>query len=465
MKKTAGLIENTLILFLGVCGAKLINFVMLPFYTNWLTVEEYGEIDVLMTVVSVCVPILTLQLDQAIFRFLIDDQTISLKQETVTSASICIAGIFVLVIGGYFLSGTTSIIASFVMMEILLQSIHISIQQVIRGLGKSHIYAIDGVLVTFVNTGLSIIFIRVLNGGVRGYIGASCGAYLLGTIFLCIHAKIHTIIELSKFSFVKLREMIRYSLPMILNNISWWILNASDKFILNIALGVSANGIYAAAGKIPGIITTIYSVFHIAWQEETSRIKNKKTTYFSDVFRKVFAVCSFAVSCILLLGPMLFSVLIDEKYSIAYNHIPVLLLALFFFCIAQFYGGIFVGEKNTKVLGATSAVAAIINMIINLLLVARIEVYAASLSTLMAYAFLCIIRVYKANVAFRIKYNCSEILLCCGCVLIAFVAAYLPWPMVRITLLLCIIVLYAVIYKDVCEEIVCLIRKKLQINR
>ena len=61
------------------------------------------------------------------------------------------------------------------------------------------------------------------------------------------------------------REMIAYSVPLILNSVSWWINNASDRYILTYFSGVAVNGIYSVAYKIPTILSTIQSIFYNAW--------------------------------------------------------------------------------------------------------------------------------------------------------------------------------------------------------
>ena len=90
MGKEARLIKNTLILFIGVVGTRLISFVMLPLYTSWLSVEEYGMVDIFTTIVSMCVPLLTLQLEQAVFRFMIEDKVLQEYQETVSTGVMCL---------------------------------------------------------------------------------------------------------------------------------------------------------------------------------------------------------------------------------------------------------------------------------------------------------------------------------------------------------------------------------------
>ena len=65
-------------------------------------------------------------------------------------------------------------------------------------------------------------------------------------------------------------EMLRYSVPLVPNAISWWIANVSDRLLILYFLGSAMNGIYAAANKIPTIYTTFFSVYNLAWLESVS---------------------------------------------------------------------------------------------------------------------------------------------------------------------------------------------------
>ena len=71
MNREKSLFKNTIIITIGKICTQLITFFLLPVYTGILTTAEYGVVDLLNTLVSFCLPIVTLQLEQSIFRELI----------------------------------------------------------------------------------------------------------------------------------------------------------------------------------------------------------------------------------------------------------------------------------------------------------------------------------------------------------------------------------------------------------
>lgn len=468
MGKEARLIKNTLILFIGVVGTRLISFVMLPLYTSWLSVEEYGMVDIFTTIVSMCVPLLTLQLEQAVFRFMIEDKVLQEYQETVSTGVMCLLVVLLCVDipAGVILILNGNRLNILYLVAINLQSLYVMVQQIVRGKGQNHIYTENSILLASVNVFFSVLFIRVCRLGVGGYVLAFCLAHIVAICFMVAKSKIYYLIRISAVQRMKLKKMLAYSFPMIINNVSWWILNASDKLLINFFIGTEANGIYAAAGKLPGLVTTVYTVFQMAWQESTSREQGKNiSVFYSNVFRKLFALMSYFVIGMLLCGRILFKSLISDKFEMAYNHIPILVLALLFLCISQFYGGIYVGIKKSGELGWTSAIAAVVNLVVNLVCIKKIGIYAASISTLAAYALLCEIRFVSSKKICNIRYRIKEILITTIMLMVAFAMAYSSNVLLQLSVLLVVTGGYWVLYKDILRDLINMIYLRINFHR
>ena len=86
MSREKKLLKNTMIITVGKICTQLITFFLLPLYTALLTTEEYGIVDLLNTIVSLLLPITTLQLEQALFRELIDERNNETKKRTIISS-------------------------------------------------------------------------------------------------------------------------------------------------------------------------------------------------------------------------------------------------------------------------------------------------------------------------------------------------------------------------------------------
>ncbi len=82
MNREKQLVKNTAIITIGKICTQVISFFLLPLYTAILTTEEYGIVDLLNTLISLLLPIVTLQLEQASFRKLVDcrENEVEIKQ-------------------------------------------------------------------------------------------------------------------------------------------------------------------------------------------------------------------------------------------------------------------------------------------------------------------------------------------------------------------------------------------------
>ena len=104
--------------------------------------------------------------------------------------------------------------------------------------------------------------------------------------------------------------------------------------------------------------------------------------------------------------PIVFRILINKNYYSAIYYVPILLLATYFANISGFYGGIFTAYKDTKIMGTTTVVAAIINLGVNIAMIRIFGIYAAAISTLVANFTVYIYR--RIKVGKYIKYLFDE---------------------------------------------------------
>ena len=72
MSRESALVKNTIIIAIGKICTQFVSFFLLPFYTNVLSTEEFGAVDLLNTLVGLLLPIVTFQVEQAVFRDLIE---------------------------------------------------------------------------------------------------------------------------------------------------------------------------------------------------------------------------------------------------------------------------------------------------------------------------------------------------------------------------------------------------------
>lgn len=205
--------------------------------------------------------------------------------------------------------------------------------------------------------------------------------------------------------------MLGYSLPLIPNGVIWWIINASDRTIINIFMNTSANGIYAVSNKFSTIIIQIYNVFNLSWTESASMhiADNDRDEFFSDMLNDVIALfSSLSILCIAAM-PIIFPFMIGKEFAEAYIYIPYLIIGVIFNIIVSFVGGIYIALKETKKIAATSFWAGIINILSNLVMVKKFGIYAAALSTIFAFFIMSVFRIIDIKKTIHLKLSMKNI--------------------------------------------------------
>ena len=449
MSKGKDLAKNTAIVSIGKICTQLITFLLLPVYTAVLSNEEYGVVDLLNTLTSLLLPIVTLQIEQGIFRYLIDCRENNEKQIKLITTIIrfmiiqSIACIVIFLCVSPFIHNEYKY---FLMANLLMGIFSSLLLQICRGLGDNATYAIGSFITGAFTVVLNVIFIVAFRWGAYGMLGATAISNFICAVYIFLKRKIYKYIKPKQFDKKILKEIIKYSVPLIPNMISWWIVSASDRTIISAVIGIAQNGIYSAANKFSGVFTTLYSVFNLTWTESASKNINSEDR--DEFFSKIldFVIRFFGCLCLgtIAVMPFVFNILINEKFAEAYYQIPILILGSVFNILVSFVGSIYVAKKLTKEIAKTSVISAVINIFVNIALIKSIGLYAASISTVIAYALMFIYR--WIDVKKYVKFNVNKILMFALTIMygVTIFTYYLKNSMISV-IVLGIVVVFAVI--------------------
>ena len=134
-----------------------------------------------------------------------------------------------------------------------------------------------------------------------------------------------------------------YSIPLIPNNLAWWVVNASDRTIIAHFLTTAANGIYSVANKFPNVFISFYNILNLSWTETVSLHYGDEdrdeflTETMTSLFKLFAAACFGIVACM----PFVFPIMVNLKYSAAYNQILILMYAMLFRVLVGLYSCVY----------------------------------------------------------------------------------------------------------------------------
>ena len=398
MKEKRELIKNTIIISIGKFSTKLVTFLLLPLYTAILLPAEKGEVDLLNRISMFLMPLITLQMEEALFRFLIETDNKDDKKEIFSGVVLFsfISSVFwsiIIYIVGSLLNYQYT---TWLIIYSLASFVYAVSDGFLRGEGKLKAYSILAFINSVINITLNIVFLVVLKTGLEGMFLAYIIATFLTGFAGLIYIKSYNYVRFG-FNKTKLKAMFSYALPLVPTTISWSIISITDGLMIKSNLGAAMNGIYATSLTFPTILNTLYSFFNISWLESASRMVNKKNKddFYISVYMTLKRLMLGGLLLIIGVLPLVFNILVNKNYNDSYLYIPFILISVYFSSLASFSSGIFSAYKDTKILATTTYIVALVNFIINLLLINKIGLFAPILGTLVSYMIVWIYRNYK----------------------------------------------------------------------
>ncbi|GKZ04394.1 polysaccharide biosynthesis protein [Paraclostridium bifermentans] len=400
------LILNSIILGVGSIGTKLIQMLLIPIFSYMLSPKQYGEIDLIINTSQLIIPIISLGIIEAIFRFTMDsseDKSFIYS----TSMMIIFVGLVVLFITIKLIGIDRYEYISLMFMYTVSNIFYSSNLQFARALEKIKLYMLTTFLVTLVMLLLNILFVVKLHLGVSGYITSSILSNILGILNIFIFSGNLKYFNIKKISIKNSIRLLHYSVPTVVNTISWWITNVSDRYIITFILGVSANGLYSMACKIPSIMSLFTSVFSQAWQISAIKEhqKNDLENFYSEIFNKYAFSLIIATSVIISIIKPVSENILDSNYKNIWIYVPFLIISAKFSAISSFVGTIYTARKKNFMVTLSTIIGAVLNIILNIILIPKLGINGASIATLVSYICVVVFRIIDTNKYISLNIN------------------------------------------------------------
>jgi O-antigen/teichoic acid export membrane protein len=398
-------IKNMSILTISNFVSKILVFLMLPLYTNVLTTQEYGTIDIISTTINLSIPIFTLSISEAILRYTMEK---NVKKEEVLKESLKV------IVKGFLILLVFSPITIFFKLPLIYVVIFLiyylttaiinALSYYTKGTNNLKLLGISNIIRALLLVSLNCLMLLVLKLNIIGYYISLIVSDIIFILILLIpvlknkQKRIKQNNQLAK-------EMKSYSKPFIINSISWWINNALDKYLVLFFCGINLTGIYSIAYKIPSMLEVVQNIFAQAWQ--ISAIKEYKSkeanAFFSTMYKYYNFILIMTVLIILLFLKPISKILFAKEFYVAWKFVPFLLLAILFGALSGFLGSLYSANKDSKMYAKSTLIGAISNIILNLILIPIFNAYGAAIATFISYLVVWIIRVKNVKKYLELK--------------------------------------------------------------
>lgn len=394
---------------IGNIGSKLITFLMVPLYTYFVhDTGDFGYYDVCLTVCLLLLPFFTLQLRDGAFRFLLDCDDETQRRRIVsfvarTMASSLVITLLVAIVLALFTDIQHLGYAVGLLIAMSLQEVY---SQVFRGLGNNRAFVMVGILSALGIGVFSVIFVAYLHWGIRGIFLANIIARLLA--LLLVEAKVRLITRHTSWN-IRIgkvgRDIIRYTLPLLPGSLCWWLTGSSDRLFVTHFLGLDVNGVYAVAIRFTGIINTLAIIFYQAWQETAILQYHSpdRDRFFSRMFNSYIFLLGIILVGYVFLLKVNYGWLVAPQYHQSLNYIYPLGLSAVLFALSAFFDMGYQCAKDTSRTLPAIVLSAVINVILNFMLIKPLGVYGVILTQVITYTVLFTYRWHDMRRYFVLK--------------------------------------------------------------
>lgn len=393
MNKVRYLANNIALFSISNFVSKILVFLLVPLYTNVLTTEEYGVADIFQVTLLLLVPALTINIGEGALRFGIERKG--------DRGSILSLGAKYTLRAWFLVSGGCAAASPFVTPKIrlyllwfiilfLTNAMYEFLVLYMQGCEQVPVVVAGSILSTLIMVSCNLLFLLVLRIGLGGYFYSQMIAFGVAalTMLLLGRKKIRS----GEFGPVTgnpelEKELIAYGKPMILYSTASWVNNASDRYLVAFLCGVSVNGLYGVAYKIPAILMVFQRIFAQAWQmSATKSYKDKQSDeFFTTMYCAYHTVMVIGCSLLILFLQPIAALLFQKDFNAAWIYVPPLLISVIFGALTGFLGSINLAHKDPKAMGIATGCGAVLNVVLNLILIPHLGAMGAAIATAVSY--------------------------------------------------------------------------------
>lgn len=395
MNRYSRLLSNTLVFTVGKLLSKLLMFFMIGLYTACLTQAEFGTAELITNMANLLIPLACVGISEGIFRSAAakdgDKEAFFTNGLLVYGVGsvvfLCLAPLLTFIPR---FAGSVWLIAAYVVVA----NLHTVVSQYLCAIGRTKLFAGQGILNTALVIGLNILFLPVLDFGVTGYVSSIILADFLTTVFLIFATRLWRAVKPRSISRQTVGAMLKFCLPLVPTTIFWWITGVSDRYMVDMMCSPELNGLYTAAYKVPNLLIYAITIFDSAWKLSVSAEDDPEAcaAFYSRVWRAYTTLAFLGGGALILCSRLFAGLLFSGDFMRAWVYIPILTFATVFTALCTFLGSVYFASKRTVGSMLTALVGAALNVVLNLLLIPSYQAMGASIATFASYFVVCLLR-------------------------------------------------------------------------
>ena len=405
MSKIKLFLENFLVYGLGGIISKIIPLIMVPIVTRLMPDSSYyGINDMTNTLTNFCMQLCIIGMYDAMYRHFFEKDDENYKKIICSTTFIftCVLSVFVFVLMlifknrlslWFYKDGKLSFLIYFAALSTLIGGTNIIVSAPTRMQNKRKIFLVMNTIGPVLSYSISIPLL------LSGYylIALPLAALTSGII----NELVFWILNKNWFSFKlfskkHLSQLLKIAVPLFPNFLIYWIFNSTDKIMITNSLGTYATGLYSVGSKLGLASQLIYTAFAGGWQYfafSTMREEDQVGSN-SKIFEYLGAISFICTFFICIIARPFYILLFKEEYVSSYIVAPYLFLAPLLQMLFQVAANQFLVVKKTWPNMFILLSGAIVNVVLNLVLIPKLGIEGAAISTLIGYVVADIVCIF-----------------------------------------------------------------------
>ncbi|MGZ7119942.1 MAG: oligosaccharide flippase family protein [Methanobacterium sp.] len=382
--------------------------IFLPIITQNLSISDYAVWIQFQVTITLVTSIAILGLPYTLVRFMAVSKSLEEIKESFYSFffAVLIAGSIAAVIL-YFLSGIISnlifngnlIVGLILPLTALMSTLMMLFFDYFRAFNQMRTYAVMTTLQAY----MVIFFAALLLFEGFGLVGAVAGVLITQTLITLIMF----IIVLRQIGFkipgfLNLREYLTFGLPTIPSNASFWVLDASDRYVIGLAIGINAVGFYSAGYTISSLMSLLtvplYTVLLPILSQYYAERKIRETRFLLNYSIKLYILVAvpMVVGLSILAKPLLYILSTPALANVGYTITPILAIGGLIFGLYCIVTQIIVMERKTRITGYIWVISTVLNIILDVSFGYLFGIVGIAVTTLLIYLFAFLVTSYYA---------------------------------------------------------------------
>ena len=410
------LFKHSSVYGLGNILNKAVGFLLIPFYTHYLTTADYGTLELLDLSVALVGLLLNMWMNASLVRHYCEYEDAENRHAVVSTSLLAtsVVAAVIAIIGAFCAKGISSLILktpSFypfiwvISANLFFTCVNSVSWSYMRARQRSSFIVAGNTVSLVLTLGLNIYFLAVLKTGFAGILYSS----LISNVLVTAGLTIITVREVGLgFDVIKLKALAAFGLPLILTSFSAFELNFADRFFLQHYSDVSTVGIYALGYKFGYMLSfLIIQPFIMIWGARMYEVAKRKDA--GDALSRISAYFVLTLTAAALVMSLvikeLISVVAAPQFHAAYKVVPVVALAYLFYGLSYYFQtGLYV-RKKTLYLGLMGAVCAAANIGLNFALIPRYAAMGAAWATALSFMIMAMLAYAFSQKVYRIPYS------------------------------------------------------------